>query len=222
MELPATDAEICTLARERLYSAVLSDLLDTLGYRNQAFRHDVRPIFPDAVVVGRAYTVLNADLYEIKHDPYAEEIAAVDALKPGDVMVVSTGPSTRTCFWGELLSTAAMVRGAHGAVIDGFVRDVRQITSMGFPVFATGFKPVDSAGRSAVVDRECTILAGDVTVRHGDLIFGDLDGLVAIPRVVERDVLRLALDKVSAEDGLREALRGGMSLRQAFDTFKVL
>ncbi len=222
MDLPTDIASICARARERLYAAVLSDVIDSLGFRDRAFRHDVRPVYADAVVVGRAYTVLNADCYELRPDPYANEIAAVDALKPCDVIVVSTGPSTRTCFWGELLSTAAVARGAHGAIVDGFVRDVRQITAMKFPVFATGFRPLDSAGRSAVIDRECTIVAGDVTVRHGELIFGDIDGVVVIPREVERDALRLALEKVSAENKVRDAVRSGMLVRDAFDKFGVL
>lgn len=222
MEIPQDDGELGALMQDKLYTAVVADVLDSLGYRNQAFRHDVRPVYPGAIVVGRAYTVLNVDVFEVRPDPYKEEIAAVDALRPNDVMVVSTGPSVRTCFWGELLSTAAMARGARGAIVDGFVRDARQITEMRFPVFATGFRPLDSAGRSMVADRECTIVAGDVTVRHRDLVFGDVDGIVAIPREVEREALARAFVKVSSENLVRDALRQGMLLREAFDRYGVL
>ncbi len=222
MEIPQDDGELCALVQEKLYTAVVADVLDSLGFRNQAFRHDVRPVYAGATVVGRAYTVLNVDIFEVRPDPYKEEIAAVDALLPNDVMVVSTGPSTRTCFWGELLSTAAMARGARGAIVDGFVRDARQIEAMRFPVFATGFRPLDSAGRSMVADRACTIVAGDVTVRHRDLVFADVDGIVAIPREVEREALRRAFEKVSSENLVRDALREGMLLRDAFDRYGVL
>lgn len=222
MEIPQDDGELCALVQEKLYTSVVADVLDSLGYRSQAFRHDVRPVYPGATVVGRAYTVLNVDIFEVRSDPYREEIAAVDALRPHDVMVVSTGPSVRTCFWGELLATAAAARGARGTIVDGFVRDARQIAAMGFPVFATGFRPLDSAGRSMVADRECAIVAGDVTVRHRDLVFGDVDGVVAIPREVEREALRRAFEKVSSENLVREALRKGMLLREAFDTYGVL
>ena len=105
----------------------------------------VRPVWDGATVVGRAHTLLTVDIFEVRPDPYRMEIEAVDTLKPGDVLIGATGPSTRTCLWGELLSTAARGRGATGAVIDGYVRDVRQIRAMAFPVFATGMKPVDSA-----------------------------------------------------------------------------
>ena len=146
--LPSDDTALFALMRERLYAAVLSDALDQAGYRDQAMRADIRPVYPDAVVVGRARTVQSVDVYEAHEDAYEKEIAAVDALRLGDVVVASTQRSTRTCLWGELLSTASVARGASGAVIDGYTRDVRQIRQMGFPVFATGMYPVDSAGRS--------------------------------------------------------------------------
>ena len=90
----------------KLYAAVLSDVLDGLGFRNQAMAARLRPVYPGAVVLGRAHTALTVDIFELRPDPYRMEIEAVDTLKPGDVMVAATGPSERTCFWGELLSTA--------------------------------------------------------------------------------------------------------------------
>ena len=222
MQLPTVDTELLDLVAQRLYSAVLSDVVDQLGYRDQAMAARLRPVWPDAVLVGRAHTVLTVDIYELKPDPYRLEIEAVDTLKPGDVLLASTGPSTRTCFWGELLSTAARGRGARGAVVDGYVRDVRRIQAMAFPVFAPGMSPLDSAGRSMVVEYGGTIACGGVVVHEGDLVVGDIDGLIVVPRAIESAAILAALEKVEGENRTRTALEQGMTLTEVYARYGVL
>jgi regulator of RNase E activity RraA len=216
------DGEMLELMAKQLYSAVLSDVLDGLGFRDQAMAARVRPVWPDAAVVGRAHTALTVDVFEVRPEPYKLEIAAVDSLQPGDVLVAATGPSTRTCFWGELLSTAARLRGARGAIVDGYVRDVRRITEMGWPVFATGMSPVDSAGRSTVVEYGTTVRCGDVLVRERDIVFGDVDGIVVVPQEVEREAIAKALEKVEGENRTREALEQGMTLTEVYAKYGLL
>ncbi len=222
MPEPSTDADRITVVEQRLYSAVLSDVLDQLGFRDQAMSARLRPVWDCPILVGRAHTVLTVDVFSFKPDPYRLEIEAVDTLRPGDVLVASTGPSTRTCFWGELLSTAAQGRGARGAVVDGYIRDVRRITDMRFPVFATGMSPVDSAGRSQVVEYGGTVSCGGVIVSEGDLIVGDIDGLVVIPQGAIPEAIERALAKVDGENTMRDALRRGMSLTDAYAKFGLL
>lgn len=218
----ASEQGMFDMMRDKLNAAVLSDILDSLGTREQAMRADIRPIYQGAIVVGRAYTALTADIYKIIDAPYKGEIEAVDSLKPNDVMVVCTNRSTRTCFWGELLSTAARARGACGIVIDGYTRDVAQITAMKFPTFATGMSVVDSAGRSIVVDHGCPVNCGDVLVNPGDIVFGDIDGVVVIPKELEKKVIPLALEKVGKENLVRNELLKGVMLRDAYDKYGVL
>ncbi|HEY50809.1 MAG TPA: RraA family protein [Dehalococcoidia bacterium] len=218
----ANDTEMFDTMLDKLYASVISDVLDSLGARHQGMRADVRPIYEGAVVVGRAYPVLTADVYKLVDDPYGPEIDAVDSLKPDDVMVVCTQRSTRTCFWGELLSTAARARGARGIVIDGTTRDVAQITKMKFPTFATGIYMVDSAGRSIVIDHGCPVDCGGVLVNPGDIIFGDIDGVVVIPRELEKEVVPLALEKVGKENQVRDELLKGSLLRDAYNKYGVL
>lgn len=220
--LPTSDADRLDLVSSRLYTAVLSDVIDGLGFRDQAMDARLRPVWAGATVAGRAHTLLTVDIFERRPDPYRKEIEAVDSLKPGDVLVGATGPSTRTCLWGELLSTASVARGARGAIVDGYVRDVRQIAEMRFPVFATGMKPVDSAGRSEVVEYGTPVACGGVLVREGDLVVADVDGIVVVPREVEDDAIRLALEKVDGEDRMRDAIRGGMTLAEAFAAHGIL
>ncbi len=218
----ASDTEMFDTMRDKLYASVISDVVDSLGARNQGMRPDVRPIYEGATVVGRAYPVLTADVYKFVDDPYGPEIDAVDSLKPNDVMVACTQRSTRTCFWGELLATAARARGSRGIVIDGTVRDVAYITKMKFPTFATGIYMVDSAGRSIVIDHNCPVECGGVLVNPGDIIFGDVDGVVVIPKELEKEVIPLALEKVSKENQLRDELLKGTLLRDAYNKYGVL
>lgn len=216
------DIEMFRIMTDQLYSAVISDALDQAGCRDQAMRADIRPVYPDAVVVGRAFTVSAVDAYAVGEQPYAKEIEAVDSLTPGSVLVASTGRSTRNCLWGELLSTAALARGAHGAVIDGYVRDVRQIREMRFPVFSTGMKPVDSHGRGEVMDYQCPVNCGEVVVRPGEIVFGDVDGIVVIPRAVEQEVLQRAFEKVAGEDRARKDLQQGAFLKDVYEKYGIL
>lgn len=217
-----TDQELFDLFERELYVSVVSDILDSLGYRDQAMDDTLRPIYPGAVVVGRAHTVQSVDVYETPENPYDAEIAAIDSLKPGDVLVASTGRSTRTCLWGDLLSTASRARGARGAVIDGHVRDVRRIEQMGFPVFATGIRPVDSYGRGAVLGHGMPVNCGGVIVNQGDIIFADIDGIVAIPQAVAAEVIERARAKVRGEDQTRADLERGDLLRTVFDRYGIL
>ena len=216
------DTELFDLMEKQLYAAVISDALDAAGYREQALRHTIRPLHPQTLVVGRAMPVLCVEVYEIPDEPYQQEIAAVDNLKQNDVLICSTNGSTRICFWGELLSTAAQARGARGAVIDGFIRDAKQILAMGFPVFTTGLSPVDSNGRGDVVAYNVPIECGGVTVNPGDIVFGDADGVVVIPQTIETAVVEAALEKVSGENRTRDELRAGATLREVYDKYGIL
>src|SRR5438045_5014624 len=178
---PATkaDVELFNGIERTLYTAVIADVLDELGQRDQAMRETIRPLSPEFAFSGRARTILCMDVAYIPAEPYAAEIEAVDSILPGDVVVVSTGEaaSKRNAPWGELLSTAAMARGARGAVIDGLVRDVNKIQTLGFPLYAAGIKPVDSKGRGLVVDYNVPVMCGGIIVNPGDLVVGDYDGV---------------------------------------------
>ena len=217
-----SETELLQAMREQFYAAVIADILDDYGYRNQVMSHIIRPLKPETVVAGRAKTVLCSDVYEIPESPYQKEIEAVDRLAANQVLVCTTNGSVRYSFWGELLSTAAVARSATGAVIDGFTRDTRAIIEMDFPVFATGRLPTDSKGRGEVVDYDVPIDCGGVTVNTGDIVFGDDDGVVVIPQEVEQQVIQLAFRKVNQENQIRQELLEGASVRSVFDKYGIL
>jgi 4-hydroxy-4-methyl-2-oxoglutarate aldolase len=221
---PATEADLRTFQQveEQLYTAVISDALDELGYRDQALREFLRPISGDERFAGWARTISCVDVYHVPEDPYVMEIEAVDSILPGEVVVVSTAGSLQNAPWGELLSTAARARGARGAVIDGLVRDVRKIQSIGFPVFARGIKPVDSKGRGAIIDYNVPIECAGARISPGDLIVADYDGVIAVPAEVLPNVIELASEKVAKENGSRAELKKGAYLKDVYAKYGVL
>ncbi len=212
-------------ALRALNAAVLSDVLDSLGLMRQAMQPFMRPLDDGLQLIGRARTGLYMPVYEHRpgENPYEVEIALVDDLQPNDVVVLAcNGPTQRIAPWGELLSTASQVRGAAGCVTDGLVRDVQQIRAMKFPVFHGGIGPLDTKGRARMVERDVPVECAGVAVRPGDIVFGDVDGVVVIPREHERDVVRLALEKVSGENASRDALRRGELLGDVFRRLGIL
>ncbi len=210
------------LMEKLLYTPVICDILDDLGYRNQIASMRIRPLERNFVVAGRAKTILAADLNQMPERPYASEIEAVDSLQENEVVAVDTNRSTGCAFWGELLSTAAIARGARGALVYGAIRDVKKILDTGFKVFTSDLSPLDSKGRQIVVRYDCPIDMGGVIVQPGDILFADYDGIVAIPKAVEDQVIDAALEKVQKEKQSIQMLREGAYLRDVYDRFGIL
>ena len=210
--------------RARLYTAVLSDVLDELGFRHQAMAPCIRPLDDELVLAGYARTGLYREVYHVAPDenPYELEIALVDDLRRDEIAVLGCAGSMRIAPWGELLSTAARARGAAGCVTDGFVRDIRAIRAMRFPVHHGGIAPLDSKGRGQVAAIDVPIECAGVAVAPGDLVVGDADGVVVVPRAIEDKVLARAFDKVSGEDRTRKELVAGATLREVFEKYRIL
>lgn len=220
----ATTSRLFSLARRKLFVSVVSDVLDGLGFRDQAMNSFIRPLDDALVMLGRARTGLYREVYHVpaNENPYELEIALIDDLKPGEVAVLACGGSKRIAPWGELLSTAARARRAAGCVTDGMTRDIRAIRKMRFPVFHGGIGPLDSKGRGQVAAIDVAVDCAGVRIEPGDLIFGDADGVVAIPSKIEHETLRRALDKVSGEDRTRAELRRGAKLKDVFARHGIL
>ena len=209
----------------RLYSAVFSDVLDELGHPDQAVKPFVRPLDEASVLCGFARTGLYMKRYHLPvgHNPYALEMDLIDSLKPGEIPVLACdGPTDRIAPWGELLTTASSVRGAAGCLTDGLVRDVRRIRELGFPVFHGGIGPLDTKGRAEMMAADEPVEVGGARVAPGDFIFGDVDGVVIVPRAIAPEAIRRALAKIEAEDSTREELLAGNSLRSVFERHGVL
>jgi len=205
-----------------LYSAVVCDVLDALGYKAQALPSELRPLTPAHRLIGRAYTARAAVVQEIPSEPYKLEIEAVERMSAGDILVAECGGDRSCGFWGELLTTACLYKGVRGVVMDACTRDVWKIKELDFPVFGIGYHPGDSKGRVDIVELECPVKFGGVEVRTGDYLLADEDGIVSIPADVLEETVRLALEKVSGENIVRKELSEGVSMREVFKKYGIL
>jgi 4-hydroxy-4-methyl-2-oxoglutarate aldolase len=206
----------------KLYPAVVSDCLDRIGYRQQVMRPNIRPLYPEARLAGFAMTVRCIEIDELpasEDDYYKGELQAVDSLKPGDVMIVSTCEGS---YWGELLATASRYRGAVGIVADAYTRDTERLIEMQFATFVAGISAVDSLGRIDVDEVGVPIECGGVSVKPNDLVLADYDGVVVVPSEVAEEAISRAEEKVSGENLVREKLAEGMPVWEAFRTYGVI
>lgn len=224
------DTDNFSLCRRELYSSVIGDVMDGMGFTRQFLPPAIQPLRDDMIVCGRAMTVLEADdeggegpgrTNEALGRPFGLMLRALDELRPDEVYVCS-GASPRYALWGELMSTAARNRGAAGAVLNGYSRDTRGILQLGFPTFSLGRYAQDQRPRGKVIDLRCRIRFGEVTVEPGDLVFGDLDGVCVVPRAIEGEVIEMALAKARGERSVFEAIKGGMGAQEAWDRFGIM
>jgi regulator of RNase E activity RraA len=219
-----SDEELFDTLRRDLFTAVVGDVMDTMGLLRQFLPPQIKPLRNDMVVTGRAMTVLEADVpsgTDFVSEPFGLMFRALDDLKAGEVYVCAGG-SPRYALWGELMSTRATNLGAAGAVVDGYHRDTSGILRLGFPTFSYGGYAQDQAPRGKVIDFRVPLEIGGVKVTPGDIVFGDLDGVCVIPRAAEEEVFRRALEKVQKENLVGRAIEDGMSAQEAFKKFGVM
>jgi regulator of RNase E activity RraA len=225
-----SDSEIFDLAKKELFSAVVGDILDKMGFYHQFLPPEIRPIQKGMVVIGRAMTVLEADCFidvventqnPLSKKPFGLLFEALDDLKPDEVYVCS-GASARYALWGGLMTTRATHLRAAGAVLDGYYRDTLEIIDLQFPCFGYGAYAQDQGPRGKVVDYRVPIEIGGIRINPGDIIFGDVDGVLVIPREAEEAAFSQALEKVRGEQKVGTAIKGGMSAVQAWEKYGIM
>lgn len=219
--LSGQDTTLFDQIRSELYTPVVGDVLDTLGYVHQFLPQPIQPMREEMKLVGRAMPVLMIDVFGPQNRPFGKLTEALDQLQPGEIYLCSGG-EMRSAYWGEILTATARTRGATGAVINGYHRDTPKVLEQNWPVFSRGRFAQDSGVRTQVVDYRCPIEVGNVRVRPGDLVFGDLDGVVIVPHEVEAEVIEKALTKARGEKVVRKAIEAGMSSTDAFKRFGIL
>ena len=227
--MDGSDAELFRIVRDELFVAAVGDVLDTMGYQHQFLPAGIAPLEKSMRIVGRAMPVLEADVINdgnrsagpLSGKPFGLMLEALDDLKQ-DEIYIATGASLRYALWGGLMSTRARHLKAAGAILDGYVRDADEIERLGFNVFCRGTYAQDQGVRGQVIDYRCTIEIEGVRIAPGDLLFGDREGVLVIPRAAEAEAVAKALDKVRTENKVADAIRGGMSACQALETFGVM
>ncbi len=224
------DVELFALARRELFTAVVGDIMDKLGFLHQFLPPCIGPLRPDMVVIGRAMTVLEADVFEERSSSEDNPVMArafglmfeaLDDLKPNEVYVCS-GASPRYALWGELMTTRAIKLGAAGAVVDGYLRDTRGILAQNFPAFSYGSYAQDQGPRGKVIDFRVPIEIERVRINTGDIVFGDVDGVLVVPREAEEEIFAGAIEKARGEKLVQRAIEEGMSASKAFRKFGIM
>jgi regulator of RNase E activity RraA len=205
-----------------LHTALLCDILDQLGQEPVFLGPQVQALQSGMRIAGRALTLRSAVTDQHRDQPYEELLGAYRRVRPGDVFVIAADGVGDSGLWGELLSIAARARGAGGAVIDGLCRDVEEIEALGFPVFARGPSPLDSAGRQEVVEVGAPVTVNGGVVHSGDYLLGDRMGVVAIPAGVVEDVIAHAEEKDRGESVVRAELERGEDIGEVFDRHGIL
>ncbi|MCY3998082.1 MAG: RraA family protein [Flavobacteriaceae bacterium] len=224
------DAELFEIAKAELFVALVGDVLDKMGFLHQFLPPNIKPLKDDFVVIGRAMPVLEADVFEessekghnpLMKKPFGIMFQALDNLKKGEVYICS-GSSSEYALWGGLMSTRAMNLRAAGAVVNGWSRDTKEILHLNFPTFSLGGYAQDQGPRGKVIDYGVPIEFGGVRIQPGDIVYGDLDGVLIVPKEVIKEAFMGAIEKARGEKLVKKALKKGMSSVEAFDKFGIM
>ena len=230
MEEWKNDKELIALINDELYTAVIGDIMDKMGYYHQFLDPRIRPLKNDMKLAGRAMTVLEADVLQNDTDAGANAVLkqsfgmmlqALDDLKENEVYICS-GSSPRYALWGELMSARAMQCGAVGAVVNGYSRDTKGILALGFNCFSYGPYAQDQAPRGKVIDYRVPISVDGVLVNNGDMIVGDIDGVCVVPKAIEKEVFTRALEKARGERVVLTKIKEGMPSVEAFEKYGIM
>ena len=214
------DKELLSMMKKELYTGVLCDMLDTIGYSHQFLPHEIQALRPMDVMAGRAYPTVICDVYGEQDEPLGLLVEAVDHIAEDEVYIV-TGGDRRCSYFGEIMTATIKARGAVGAVIDGYMRDTKLVLEQDFPVFSMGRDAQGSGYRNKVLAYRVPVEIGGIHIDPGDLVFGDIDGVVVIPRSIEEKALTITFEKVRGERATREAIDSGMSAVDAVKLFGV-
>lgn len=217
----SSDVELFRAILGKLYTPVLGDVLDVLGYTHQFLPQPIQPLRENMRVLGRAMPVQIADVWSKQKQPFGLLTEALDQILPGEIYV-ATGGSRNCAGWGEILTATARTRGGLGAVIDGYHRDTPQVLEQNWPVFSRGRYAQDAGIRSKIVDYRCPVEIGGVRIEPGDLIFGDMDGVLVVPRRIEEEAVARACEKASGEKVVRKEIEAGSSSTAAFQKYGIL
>jgi regulator of RNase E activity RraA len=211
---------------ERITTAMLSDSLDECGLRSQVLERRLVPVVAGARAFGRAATArfvpTEPDEPDESHDPYRAAIDFIGGLERGELVVIATGESDASAFWGELFSAAAIGAGVVGVVTDGNLRDTERIAALRFPAFSRSRRPIDYRRRMTMVESRETVTIGGVRIADGDLVMADDDGVAVIPHEREVEVLAVARQRASKESTVLAELLAGESLRAVWDRHRIL
>jgi regulator of RNase E activity RraA len=224
------DDELFATSRRELFTSVVGDVMDKMRLFHQFLPPAIKPLRSDMVLIGRAMPVLSVDVFEEKitgsanklmEKPFGLMLEALDNLQRNEVYL-NTGSSPRNALWGEMMSIRAQKLAAGGAALNGYSRDTRAVLALNFPTFSWGSYGQDAGPRYKVVDYRISVEIGNVVIKPGDILFGDIDGVVCIPKDAEAEVFAKAFEKARGEKLVKKSLQEGGSAVAAFKKYGIM
>lgn len=208
-DLPISERELCD-RYEKLFTAAVNDVLRERGLLNQVLPHHIAPLDNAMKVAGIAFTIKGAKS-PVLTDEMPIRASMLEAIHPDAVCVWDTSGDDESAQWGEVMTMAAKRRGCRGVVLDGGVRDTDKVLAQGFPVFHRYRTSNGMLGRFRITGWQSAIRIGNVTINPGDLVFGDIDGVIVVPRELCFDVLVAAEAVKEKEVDIKQMIVDGFS-----------
>ena len=202
--------------KDVLYAGILCDVLDQMGYRNQALSNAIMGLNDATVIFGPAFTSIGTEVYSMPEDPLTAQCKVVDQLGEDEIYVLVTRGNYNCAVFGELFATAVKGRKGAGVLLDGYARDMKALKEMNFPVFFRGKDPKTSKGRCEINECQIPVIMYGVTINPGDIIFGDIDGVAVIPKDIADEVFEISFETIKIEDQVRESLRQGATMEAVY------
>ena len=202
--------------KDELCTGIICDVMDQMGYNNQALGNGIQPLMDETIIFGPAFTALANEVYSMPEDPLTAQAKIVDQLQEGEVFVLATRGKNNCATFGDLFATRVKSKKGAGVLLDSYARDLRELKKMNFPLFYKGSNPLTSKGRTEINESHLPILIDGVTIKPGDYIYGDVDGICVIPQEIVEEVIKRAEQILEDERVVRKALEGGMSIEDAY------
>lgn len=200
----------------RCYTAVVHDVLRGMGQRDFTLPPRLRPILPERVLAGPAFTILGkVDSVASAHETLLAWTGLLSACPAGHVWVSQPNDCT-VAHMGELSAETLADKGVRGVVADGMLRDVAFLLELGFQAWGSGFTPRDIVGWWLPAATNVPIRIGEVEIRPGDYMLGDRDGMLRVPRDMAQEVVARAEEAMGTESAIRAAIKGGMDPQAAY------
>ena len=214
-DFPIPVKELCE-RYEKLYTGAINDVMREMCLLDQNMPSDIMPLRDEMTVCGEAFTVKSAPNVMIQGE-MTFRAKMLDEMKPEGIVVWDTSQDTEGSLWGGVMTATAIAKKLRGAVIAGGIRDTKQILEQDFPVFYKYRTSNGSLGRCLITHYQVPVKIGKVTVRPGDIIFGDIDGVLCVPREIAYDVLIRAEEIEKNEDEIFDWVRSGDSIQEIVD-----
>lgn len=211
-ELPIPTKELCD-RYEQLFTAAVNDVLRERNLLHQALPHGIMPLREDTKVAGIAFTVKGSKSLLVK-DEMKERVELLDSITEDSVIAWDTSGDDECAHWGEVMTMAAMRKGCRGAVVDGGVRDTDRVLSQNFPLFVKYRSSNGMLGRFRITGWQEPIKIGDVYIMPGDIVFGDIDGVIIVPRAMAYEVLLRGEEIKETETDIKRWIREGMPAKE--------